>query len=257
MAQMRFVVALNNENIFQQYLLPSLQKLQTQLLMVKDDLNDKKTIFQKYNIAIQALIQTGLTDQDIVIFAHEDIKIMDSFFVPKIEMVLNERPNIGMIGIAGTNQLNDNCAWWSNPDPTKLRGHLIQEMENEPAQHRVWNVGCFDDIVSLDGCILIIRGKCLLEGVRFDESNYPGLIDFYDLDFSAQVLERGYKLAVADILIQHKSMGKGSMNEPWHIAKSLFINKWTNKGYKFPITADQFKVNEDTEISDNIVEIEI
>ena len=55
---------------------------------------------------------------------------------------------------------------------------------------------------------------------------------------SFKVLESGYDLAVADILVQHAS--EGPLNENWNINKSKFLTKWKNKGYTFPVDKKQF-----------------
>jgi hypothetical protein len=250
MPNLLFVVAQHNEAVYNNYLYPSIQKLQCGIVRVVDSPDEKKNIFQKYNHGIQGLMQTGINESDIIVFCHEDVKILDPLFREKIEAVFAEKKHIGLLGIAGTKELSENCAWWTT-DNKKNRGHLMQEMDNADVNHRVWNVGFFDDLVVIDGCIMITLGKFLLEGIRFDETFVHN--DFYDLDLSLQFLSRGYGIAVADILVRHKSMGKGASAQTWMDSRIAFMKKWMDKGIKFPMTTDQFKLQKD----DSIVEIEV
>ena len=61
------------------------------------------------------------------------------------------------------------------------------------------------------------------------------------------MLNRGYKIAVADIFLQHKSSraSNGNIN--------ILVPKWQEKGFTFPITVDQFKFD----VKDVGVEVEI
>jgi hypothetical protein len=63
-----------------------------------------------------------------------------------------------------------------------------------------------------------------------------------------------YKIYCSDILIFHKSQGMGALTENWKVNHDKLVDKWKNKGYKFPIISSDFKKKE---IVNNIVEIEI
>ena len=86
---------------------------------------------------------------------------------------------------------------------------------------------------------IAIRGSLLKnKDIRFDES--LGDFHFYDLDFCINLLMKTeYKFCVADILLQHKSTGMGSLTEKWYDSKEKFINKY--KGLSFPITTQSIK----------------
>ncbi len=245
----KFIVPRLDDKVYEEYLLPSLKKMQAQVFQVKDEPGKKESIFTKYNAGVEAVLKNGLAPEDIIVFVHEDVKLIDVLFQQKIEMLFNEKKDIGLVGIAGTTEFTDRGGWWMNT-PDKLRGHLIQEMEAGQETHLVkGTLGYYDDLVIVDGCILMTTGKHILEGIRFDQETYDGN-DFYDVDFCFEFLKRGYKVAVADILIHHKSQGKGSLEKPWHDAKEKFVEKW--KDYTLPITISQFDITEDT-----IMEIEI
>lgn len=249
---LKFVVPVHDENVFQNYILPSLKQIGCGLIQVRSRPGEKESLFEKYNQSTEALIKLGLKETDVVVYCHEDVRILDSYFAQKVAMIFNQKPEIGLVGVAGANEFTDRGGWWMNK-PDKLRGHVIQENEQGQLFHLVKGpIGFFDDIVAIDGCMMMVKGKVLLEGLRWDNQTYDGR-DFYDIDFCFEVLSRGYKIGVADILLHHKSMGTGSMQEPWHKAKEKFFKKWKSLGCEFPITINNFKVKQ-VEVVPNVPE---
>lgn len=261
--EFKFIIprVIGDDLYFKTFTEPSLQKVGAHALQICDDPNKdtKETIYKKYNAGISTLKNMGLKDDDAVIFFHNDAGILDNFFREKIEYALTTKPEVGLFGIAGTSLLDESCMWWNPLFQQSQRGHLIQGKDNSEnigeGEHLVkGQIGYFDDLVALDGCILITRGKQLKEFLSFDDVTFAGYNDFYDLSLCMDVLLKGYKLAVIDVLIFHKSQGMGSLKLPWHEAKVKFIEKYTNRGLKFPITKEQFKFNNP---QNNIVEIEV
>src|SRR5271157_3331377 len=210
----RVVVAKHSDEIFQKYLMPYLDKLNILAAIVEDsdDIKDE-SIFSKYNNGINSLVNNGLSANDIVCFIHEDVKILDPDFVEKLEMVFNGKQDVGMLGVVGSSELLETCMWW-NSKPEKLRGHIIQE-NSQTKYHLVkGKIGYFDDMVIVDGLFFAIRGKFLIDGLRFDDKTYQGF-DFYDADMCFQVLELGYKVACVDILMEHRSIGEIINKDSW------------------------------------------
>jgi hypothetical protein len=246
------IVSQHNEEVFNSYLLPYLQKWEVATAVSMDSIPGKtESIFIKYNDAIKKLIEnkeTPLKDADIVCFCHEDVKLIDPFFVPKIELVFSEREDVGLCGVVGTAVLGDGGAWWHN-NSDNLRGHVMQE-NGTSAEHLIkGKVGYFDDLVAIDGLCFFIRGSLLIDGLRFDNDTYDGF-HFYDIDTCISVLERGFKIACADILVQHKSIGDVSKNKSWYDSRDKFVSKWKARGLQFPIDQKVF-------IDDNIKAIEV
>jgi len=246
-----------DEQKFKTFTEPSLKKIGVQAFQVFDQNKEKpENIFNKYNAGIESLLQNNLQDDDIIVFMHSDVGIIDNIFKEKVELVFNEKPDVAILGIAGAIELNSKGGWWMTTEE-KMRGHLIQGNNgggNAEGFHLIkGSIGYFDDLVCVDGCILITKGKFIKEGLIFDVKTFE-YNDFYDIDFCFQAIEMGYKVAVADILIFHQSSGMGVYDDKWKSSKQKFIDKWTKEDRQLPFTRDQFKMKK---IESEIVEIDL
>ena len=147
--------------------------------------------------------------------------------------------NIDVAGVIGTTHLFDSAGWWLC-DQQFHRGHLIQWQDDTNKYHMNRVAGNFTDLAVVDGLFMAVRGS-LLKKQKFDVETFPTSYDFYDYDFCLTALENGSNVGVLDILVEHKSAGMGIFNESWKNNKDIFINKWINKGYQFPISVNSFK----------------
>lgn len=232
-----FIVAKHNEDVLNNYLIPSVQKIQSELYLIEGSDN----IYQKYNTGIQWLKDKELKNNDIVCFIHEDVKILDPEFQRKIEYLFTNKPEVGACGVIGTRELLENGSWWIN-DQKKLLGHIIQENQenNDQTYHLIkGGIGYSDEMVVVDGLMIAIRGSLINKGLKFDES-YESF-HLYDVTICSQVLEMGYKVACVDILLQHKSPGIGFLTKDWIDMRDKFVEKIKSKGYNFPLTFESFK----------------
>lgn len=232
----KFIVARHNDKIMKSYLEPSLEIIKEPIRLF--DVYDGPTLnsmFKKYNEGIK---QANPQDDDILVFVHEDVKILDENFCKKLQLVFNKKPDVGLIGIVGTKELVEN-GWWIN-DYKHHVGHWIQEFENGSTKHMIRKISFDSEMVAVDGCCFAVRGK-VAKQVKFLENEFPGYYHFYDYSYCISVLEAGWKVAVADISILHKS--EGALPKEWHEAKDIFCRLMVSKGYKFPITLEQIKRN--------------
>lgn len=243
----KFIVARKNNVIYNEYLKTSLEKMNVSSYDVFDSKGENLSLTKKYNLGIEKSIKDGLDDNDIIIFAHEDIKVIDQYFEDKVNLVF-QNEKIGMLGVIGCSQLTRNCMWWGNR-PEWLFGHCLQEYRNGKTSHLIkGSMGYCEDIVAIDGLIIMIKGKVLKDGLRFDE-NFK--FNFYDICICLDLLKNTkYKIAVADILILHKSEGLGSLTKEWHLAKNKMIQKYKKMGVKFPIMISNFKQDEKDKLYD-------
>jgi hypothetical protein len=259
MANFKCIIPRNgnkDEHRFKTLAEPSMNKIGGQLLQVFDkDPKQSESIFKKYQAGLKAAIDADLKNEDIVVLMHSDVSIVDNLFREKVELIFNEKTDVGLLGVIGTTELTDRGGWWMQT-PDKMFGHILQGKEGQDNQGfhlQKGAIGYFDEIIGIDGCIMITTGKFIKEGLRFDDQTYTGN-DFYDLDLCLNVSQMGYKIAVADILIYHASTGRGVFTDDWKNAKDIFLKKWTDKGFNFPLTRSQFPYKK---IESEIVEISL
>lgn len=192
------------------------------------------SIFKKYNKGI------SMSDNaDVFVFVHDDVTIIDTNFENKAQMVFDRFPNIGVIGVIGTKIFNATGGWWMCDRSKDTIGHIMQGHPNGQHNHMVDSIGFCKDMVVVDGCCFLVRSTMFKEHmISFDDKTFSGY-HHYDNDVCLQVKEKGFDIAVADILIQHES--EGALDEEWNKNLVKLLNKWGNKGYDFPITIESFK----------------
>jgi len=231
-----FIVARKDQTTFETYLKESVDNIDSTLFQITGE----ESLCQKYNIGIKSCIDNDLKADDIVIFVHEDVKLLDHFFQEKVEKVFSEKQDVGILGIAGTTKFVELGGWWmTNSD--NLRGDLIQEVDKAENHLIKGGMGYYDDLVAIDGLIMMVRGSVLLDGLRFDDK-FESSFDFYDINFCFDfLLKTNLKIAVAHILVQHRSQGLGSLSQEWKDAKKNLIDKYKALGLTFPITAEKIR----------------
>ena len=235
----KFIIPRNPpDDKFDEYLKSSLDKILGPEVEYYEIFNNNlaDSIFKKFNIGID-YYTTNSSENDILCFIHSDVKILDENFVKKVQLVFEKKKNIGVLGLIGTKEFHSTGGWWLC-DHSLHFGRLIQGQPGSNGKQTYEmnrGVGFSSDMVAVDGFCFFTTVKIANE-IRFDEKLQG--YHFYDYDFCFSVLEKGYKVAVADILLGHAS--EGPMPASWHINKVKFINKWTAKGYNFPLTAKSF-----------------
>lgn len=250
----KVIIARHDEALYNNYVGPTIRRQQCAICDVYDRPElGKPTIADKYNYGITTFVQKGqLNPQDVVVFVHEDVRIIDPQFAHKLEIVFAQKQEVGIVGVCGTTEITERGGWHLT-DQNNLRGHLMQEFQGT-VNHNIYGnrIGYYDDLCAVDGFCFAIRAKLFTEGVMFDKN--VGEWDFYDLDVCLQARDKGYKVAVADILLQHKSEGRGMLGDGWKKSLPKFIKKWSDKGYKFPITTNNFKLRDFSKDENNIAQ---
>lgn len=231
----KYIVAHGKKSTYDEHIGPFLENKKHKMIIGNDVTDD---IFKKYNYALNTM---EFEDDDILAFVHEDIRILDLKMESKVEMVFKHRKDIGILGVYGTTAFPEAGGWWLCNRELHARGHIYQGFPGvvekpfymHDGKH---NVGFFDNLTSVDGCCFFMSGR-MAKRYRFDERTFKGY-HFYDCDTTFSALQMGYKVAVADILVEHLS--EGPLPTSWFTNKDKFIKKWKNLGYKFPVTAGQF-----------------
>ena len=161
----------------------------------------------------------------IVVFMHEDVFFVEGDWARKLADKFAD-PNIGLVGVAGTQYLfADNPGWVAAGRPF-IHGHVIHELDGGS----VYNLTVFSwekedvDVVAVDGLFFAVR-KELFPAISFDETTFDGF-HFYDLDICMQVRKTHRCLVTWDILVKHLS--GGGFDEAWKRYALRFIEKYHN-----------------------------
>lgn len=225
-----------DDNEYITYLEPSLNSRWKKNVFCIDNTKGL-SMFEKYNYAVNHLIEKkDLTDDDIILFTHSDVTILDQAMEDKLRMTFDFKTEVGIIGIYGTTQFNEQFGWWLNDRKTYARGH-IQQGYNGTFYHMFERVGYFDDVVVVDGCFFAVRGK-LVKQLKFrDMDGYHQYENSYCID---TLLKTDFKVAVADIFIQHES--EGPVSKEWYENGQKLFNEYSDMGMTFPLTTDTIKL---------------
>ena len=234
-----------DEETFKTIFQNNMPNIESEVFSIFDEPNKKYNIFEKYNKCIIELKKRGVNDNDLWIFCHNDCGILDNDFQKKVESLFDEKKHISAVGVVGASEIRESGCWWNSPT-NSLRGHIIQGNTNskpmEGAHLIKGSVGFFDDITVFDGLFFIVRAKAMVEsGVMFRTDIFSGN-HFYDLSFCMDMLLKGYNLAIADILVYHKSVGSSNVAEEWSKERDKFIKYYKSIGLSFPI--DKNSINE-------------
>lgn len=204
--------------------------------------NIKKTIGEKfeiipihnpgiYSIAKAYNLGAQQAKYPYLVFVHEDVLFQTDNWGAILIKEINNDKNIGLIGVVGTKRIARYSLGWYNPffADQLLSGHInqgINSWENFKYDDFSPNKKGSDNVISLDGVFLFTK-KEIWNLNKFDEkiiTNFHG----YDLDYSLQIIDKGYKVIVnKNILLYHYSF-LGKLDKNWLKANKLVLKKWHN-----------------------------
>lgn len=222
------VVARHNDSVFANFYENTIKKWNIKTINVADKEPPMKTIVEKYNIGIKAMKDNNLmAPNDIIIFAHEDVNVIDGVLIDKLKMLFESKPSVGVMGVIGVDSMAADA---------KKRGQFIIGSQDEVGKgtHAViGDVGFFDDALYVDDFFFVARAEIFFKGIEFE-----GTPDTYIMDFCIKCLENSYKIAVADIMTVHSSKRRAdpSYNNTSTEALNFIANKYSSK-YSFPISS--------------------
>ena len=184
---------------------------------------NQKSIFGAYS---KGLNSCKASATDIIIFCHDDIKILS----PKLEFLaaLSKcvEQETGIVGAAGTTNLGTDAIWWFKErwEQGFHRGKVKHILKNRV---EVTPYGDPGQVVALDGLFLAAR-KQIWEEVGLDKPEYfEGLWDFYDIHYTTSVHNLGYKNYAIPLDILHLSGGDLVGRDSWHKNREAFIAQTT------------------------------
>lgn len=160
-------------------------------------------------------------EEDYVVFVHDDVYIK-SDIRPIIEMYLQHSD---LLGVAGSSKvsLKKPALWHLMGDKDTLHGLVEHGTEDLHGSSYFGQVPA--RVVTLDGVLMVLSNKLMNSNVRYDE-NIPSRFHFYDLDFSIESYNNGFKNLVIQLPIIHESGGLSSLDDKeWLEGQEYFLNK--------------------------------
>lgn len=216
---------------------------------------ENDSMFKKYNRGIEQALKDYPNEQYFCL-RHDDTSFKQTLDVIeyKLRKTFSDK-SIGMAGVIGCLALYPSCVWWTHREFNGI-GAIIQggkqqlkypdgkpflkngkPLFKDTEYFMSGDLKCdkfqnYDCAATVDGCCMYFPRWIFEEGLRFDEN----LTDyhFYDADICCQVLEKGYKVAIVDTVVCHKSIGE--MPENFNKLGKIFYNKWNSKIDNWPIS---------------------
>ena len=176
-------------------------------------IHDARSLCEGYNRGI------ANSRGEVIVFAHDDIRIVSPDFAAKLFAGLAEAD---ILGVAGTTLL---CSpVWGRAGWPHLAGQVAHPDAGGRPVVTLYGLQAplVPEVQALDGLFFAAR-RAALERVRFDAETFDGW-HFYDLDFTFSAYLAGLRLAVrADLLVWHDSPGR--YDERWQRYAERFVHK--------------------------------
>jgi hypothetical protein len=157
--------------------------------------------------SITEAYETGMRKStgEFCLFLHEDVLFRSQNWGQPLLDQFNSDPILGLIGVAGSKtHTMVPSAWWDCSEDEKV----IRILQHKPDgsiddQDQGFENEKFVDVAVVDGVFMVLRKDV---GAHFDQAltGFHG----YDLDLSLAVQEKGFKVAVTQlVVIEHFSLG--------------------------------------------------
>jgi GT2 family glycosyltransferase len=139
---------------------------------------------------------------ELLLFLHEDVLFVTDGWGALVLEAFRDRTIVG-VGVAGSAILCKDNSWFRAGQP-HIHGHVIHPHDDRFDKEVYFAPDDVSaDVVVLDGVFIAVRAKDA-QAVGFDEERFPKF-DFYDVDFTLRLAQRGRILAVPRILLKHFS----------------------------------------------------
>ena len=160
---------------------------------------------------------------DILVFMHDDLFFMNRDWGNILSKKFSEQPDVGIIGIIGTEYLfENNCSWTAAGNPF-LKGRLVQHLQNGDFFMVLFSTEKGDfEIVCCSGVFMAVRRE-VFDSASFDESTFDDFF-FHDFDLCMQAREKWRLIVTTDIIAKHRSMG--TYGDKWQLYGSRFLEKY-------------------------------
>ncbi len=200
-------------------------------------IKEAPSMAEGYNTAMNA------SDADIKIYLHQDVFIINRYFLVNIVKIFNSDPNIGIIGMAGVCRLPDCGVMWRGGD---YRGKIYQSLEENYQEEKLNGKISVDKVVCVDG-LCIVTSK----NVFWREDLFKGF-DFYDVSESFEYRRKGYDVVVPEQSYAWCIHDDGRILSLFNYNKSrkIFIKEYGNMPFDM-----NGNTRQDTDDTDDYVEM--
>lgn len=192
------VCAYNNEKVFTEMLLKSLneQTVEFELIQIDNTLGKFRSAAEAWNTGGKQ------ANGKYIMFVHQDIDLSSNSWLENAEKYLDSINQLGIAGVAGMSDIGNS---------NKMRGRNIIEY-GEPKILWQWGNEIQDPeiVQTLDECLVIIP-KSVFNILQFDENTCDGW-HFYAADYCLSIKRYGYEVFVIPMSLYHKSPGARSKN---------------------------------------------
>lgn len=197
-----FIVPRSKDDKFDTYLGQSIQKIKTRCVNVsdKEGVDIVKSVSQKFNIGVDIIKEHNLlTDDTIVILSKPDTYIIDELFINKLQLLFEEKQDIGIVGVLGVKELHRGRNMYSF-DNTPLNSIIYTiDRDIDKGEHIEYSKrGFYDYAVAVDDSIIAIRGSLLFSDSLTLECD---LSEGYGIELCVKAIRAGYSIGIADILV--------------------------------------------------------
>jgi hypothetical protein len=184
--------------------------------------NNSKGLPAIYNQAIKECAQNPAT----IVFAHDDLHILDYFWCSRIKEGLTK---FDIIGLAGNKRRVPKQPSWAFVD-NEFTWDAKENLSGVVGHGKVYppsNLSIFgtprQKVKLLDGLLLAAESQTLLKNNLYFDEKFD--FHFYDLDFCRQAEEKELSCGTWDLSLIHESGGSFG-SEDWRIAYQRYLEKW-------------------------------
>jgi len=197
-------------------------------------------IRNEHNLGPIVAINQGIKESSTpyICAIHNDVIVFQKGWLGKMVRVIEEDPQIGLIGLAGRKEIYKNgCV-----NEATLKHNLQNEDLNDPMVEEV------SEVAVIDGMCIFLKRE-LLRFINGLDERY-GYMHCYDLDISLQSIEAGFKNAVVKIEAMHVGNGgitrktgayRRMVRDDYGLLKKnckVFARKWA---HLLPLDIDKYR----------------
>ena len=183
--------------------------------VVIDNLDNQYNISQAYNLGVEKAKFENL------VFVHEDVLFLTKDWGSLLTNALRNE-EIGAVGVAGTNYLNERGIWAEVGVPF-VKGRVVHQDKDRLFLSTYSEGNQEEEVVTLDGVFLAARKEVARE-IPFDGETLNGF-HFYDADWSLRVAQKYRVIVLSSLLLLHKSYGKKDTDPDYERLRQRFLGK--------------------------------